>query len=315
MVTLHHFTNPLWFEEGGGFLREDSPGTLARFSRKVYERLADRVPYWCTVNEPSVYAANGYVTGEFPPADASFRNAGVVLGNMMRAHTRMYETCKELNALPQIGLATNVFLYEPARRMHPLDSMAAKLAQKNLNTEIFRYLLHGKLHFHFPFMVRVRVHSMQPDAFDFIGLNYYTRFRLRFSWRETGKVRQVIQAPPERLTDMGWEIYPEGLAESLRMVAAWTPKPIFVTENGLADDGDTKRAGFFRDHLCVLGDVRRSGVNVQGYFCWSLLDNFEWAHGYSKRFGLYHVDFATQKRTLRNGSEAMRDFIRSNTVE
>ncbi len=315
MVTLHHFTNPLWFEERGGFLRDDSPGILARFSRKVYERLADRVPYWCTVNEPSVYAANGYVTGEFPPADSNLRNAGVVLGNMMRAHTCMYQTCKEFNALPQIGLATNVFLYEPARRMHPLDAIAARLAQKNLNAEIFRYLLLGRLDFHFPFMVRVRVNSVQPDAFDFIGLNYYTRFRLRFSWHDTGKVRQVVQAPPERVTDMGWEIYPEGLAESLRMVAAWTPKPVFVTENGLADDSDTKRAGFFRDHLRVLGDVRRSGVNVQGYFCWSLLDNFEWAHGYTKRFGLYHVDFVTQKRTLRKGSEAMREFIRSNTAE
>ncbi len=311
MVTLHHFTNPLWFERRGGFLLKDSPDVLARFGRKVYERLADRVPWWCTINEPSVYAANGYVTGEFPPAQHSFTNAGCVLGNMMRAHTRMYEACKERNAVPQIGLATNIFIYEPDRRFHPMDIIAARLAHKNMNREIFRYLVHGEMDFHFPFMVRERVHGMHPDAFDFVGLNYYTRFHLRFAMGEAGYVRQVLHAPADRVTDMGWEIYPEGLAGALRMVAAWTQKPILVTENGLADDSDTKRPGFFRDHLHVLAEVLKAGVDVRGYFCWSLLDNFEWALGYSKRFGLYHVDFATQQRTMRKGSGVVRDFIRS----
>ena len=309
MVTLHHFTNPLWFEESGGFLRPDSPDVLARFSRRVYERLADRVPYWCTINEPSVFAVNGYVTGEFPPAGHSMSDAGTVLGNMLRAHTRMYEACKGYSASPQVGLATNIFIYAPARRLHPLDRIAARLAHRNMNEEILGYLVDGEMDFHFPFLVRMRLHAAPPGAFDFVGVNYYTRFHLRFSVNGTGHVTQALRSGPERTTDMGWEIYPEGLLESLRLVAARTAKPIFITENGLADDTDVKRPAFFRDHLNAVCEALKRGMDVRGYFCWSLMDNFEWAHGYSKRFGLYHVDFGTQKRTLRKGSETLRDFI------
>lgn len=312
MVTLHHFTNPLWFEESGGFLRADAPDVLARFGCKVFERLADRVPYWCTINEPSVFAVNGYVTGEFPPAHASVAEAGTVLGNMMLAHTRIYEECKALNPASHIGLATNIFIYEPARPLHPMDRIAAWLAHKNLNTEILRYLVSGEMDFHFPCIVRRRLNSSPAGTFDFIGLNYYTRFHLRFSPGETGHVRQVQIADPQRTTDMGWEIYPEGLLESLRFIAAATPKPIYITENGIADESDTKRPAFFSDHLGMVGQALKAGIDVRGYFCWSLMDNFEWAHGYAKRFGLFHVDFATQKRTLRPGSEVLRDFIGSN---
>jgi len=311
MVTLHHFTNPLWFDETGGFLRHDSPEILTRFGRRIFERLADRVPYWCTINEPSVFAVNGYVTGEFPPAECDVRKAGMVLGNMMRAHTQIYSACKAFNATPQIGLAINMFIFEPARRWHPLDCVAAMLAHRNMNLEMLRYLVDGELDFHFPFMVRTRVTSMPPDAFDFIGLNYYTRFHLRFSLREAGNVRQMILCGPERTTDMGWEIYPDGLRQLLRLMAKWTKKPVFVTENGIADDSDEKRPGFFTEHLRSLSRARDEGVDVRGYFCWTLMDNFEWAHGFSKRFGLYHVDFATQQRTLRKGSRVLRDFIRS----
>lgn len=310
MITLHHFTNPLWFEESGGFLRPDSPEILARFGRKVYERLADRVPFWCTLNEPSVYAANGFVTGEFPPAERNVEKAGIVLCNMLRAHTSIYEACKKIRDVPQIGLATNVFIYEPDRRWHPMDRIAAALAHRNFNIEIFRYLEQGEFDFHFPFMVRSRAGGMSPGAYDFIGLNYYTRFFLRFSPRDPGRVKAVLHAPPDRVTDMGWEIYPGGLADALRMAARWTTKPIFITENGIADDSDLKRAAFFRDHLRAMASARREGIDVRGYFCWSLLDNFEWAHGFSKRFGLYHVDFSTQERTLRKGSEGLRSFIR-----
>jgi beta-glucosidase len=309
VVTLHHFTNPLWFEERGGFLQNDAPATLARFATKVYERLADRVPLWCTINEPSVYAVNGYVTGEFPPARKSFREAGQVLANLMRAHASMYQACKAINPAPQIGLATNVFIYRPARPHNPFDITVARLAQKNLNDEVFRCLVNGAMDFHFPLLVRSRIRALPAHACDFIGINYYTRFLLRFSPRSVGFVRQILDAPPERVTDMGWEIYPEGLLESLKMAAAWTKMPLYVTENGLADDSDTKRPVFFRDHLQAMADARRSGIDVRGYFCWSLMDNFEWAHGFDKRFGLYHVDFSTQQRTLRKGSEVLRDFI------
>jgi beta-glucosidase len=310
MVTLHHFTDPLWFSNRGGFLQKESPAILARFARRVYERLSDRVQLWCTINEPCVYAVNGYVTGEFPPALHSFEKAGAVLGNLMRAHARVYVECKSVDPSPQIGLATNVFIYAPARPLHPMDHIAALLAHRNMNTEIFRCLNEGEFDFHFPFIVREKVNGLPTESFDFVGINYYTRFHLRFSLGAQGHVRQILNAPPDKVTDMGWEIFPEGLAESLRMVASRTKKPIYVTENGLADDGDTKRALFFKEHLSNLRSACEAGIDVRGYFCWSLMDNFEWAHGFTRRFGLYHVDFASQRRSLRKGSETLRDLIR-----
>jgi len=111
------------------------------------------------------------------------------------------------------------------------------------------------------------------------------------------------------MTDVDWEIYPEGLYRVLKKVRGYTAKPIYITENGLADDSDTKRARFIEEHLLVLNQAVAEGMNIKGYFYWSLLDNFEWAHGFNKRFGLYHVDYQTQKRTLRPGSRRYPEII------
>jgi len=141
-------------------------------------------------------------------------------------------------------------------------------------------------------------------------VNYYMRFLWKL--RPFGKPRLDIieNAPPEKLTDMGWEIYPEGLYRVLKLVSSYTSKPIYITENGIADDSDKKRAKFIEDHLLILNKAIAEGMNIRGYFYWSLIDNFEWAHGFEKRFGLYHVDYATQERTLREGSRKYPEIIR-----
>ncbi len=311
MITLHHFTNPLWFENRGGFLSEDSPDVFARFARVVYKRLSDRVPLWCTINEPAVFAVNGYFTGEFPPAHHSARSAAAVLRNLLRTHSAVYAACKTINPTPAVGIATNMFDFEPASAWNPLDVAIARIADRNLNDAILEYLADGRFRFGFPGVVRERIDANGDHGCDFVGLNYYTRFFLHWSPLRPGVVLPVTKHNAGSITDMGWEIHPAGLGRMLDRIARSTSKPIFVTENGLADDSDTLREAFINDHLAVVEKKVTEGLDLRGFFFWTLMDNFEWAHGFSKRFGLYHVDFNTQKRTLRRGSGAYGEYIRN----
>jgi len=314
IVTLHHFTDPLWFSSAGGFLRDDSPAVATRFAAKVFEQLSPRVRIWCTVNEPAVYAVAGYLTREFPPAIHEPQSMARVLANLLRTHASIYYSCKQRNPDAEIGLPTNVFFYEPAACWNPLDQIAAYYADRNFNHAILEYLTTGRFVLSLPGLVRCAADHGMPDNSDFVGLNYYTRFHLRFAPWTMKKIVPVHRSTVDERTDMGWEIYPEGISRALDLVASHTGKPILVTENGIADDSDQKRARFIREHVCRVLEARWRGVNVRGYFYWTLMDNFEWTHGYTKRFGLYHVDFATQRRTLRRGSEIYKDFVQGAVV-
>jgi len=301
MITLHHFTDPIWFEGQGAFLQEKAPEIFAGFVAKVVRRLGSKVKLWGTINEPTVYAMQGYLKGHFPPALKAPDKVGIVLRNLLRAHTAAYQRIKGVAPAAQVGLVAAIVHYEPARRWHIIDVLAARAFNRSLNEMHLEYLVDGVFKFSIPGARQVVFDSGVREAFDFVGLNYYTRLFQGFRLFGDERYREVVKALPERLTDMRWEIYPEGLYRALKMIARYTSKPVYVTENGLADDSDTKRAAFIEDHLRVLNRAVGEGMNVKGYFYWSLLDNFEWAFGFTKRFGLYHVDFTTRERTLRAG--------------
>jgi len=310
MVTLHHFTDPLWFAERGSFLDDASPTVFGRFAGVVADALGDSVRLWCTINEPTVYAVNGYVTGEFPPAENNPKRAVRVLRNMLRSHSEAYHVIKNRLPAAQVGLATNIFILEAANRWNPVSRFLVNLADRNIHESVLRYLHSGSFEFNIPGVVRDSFRGVREETSDFVGLNYYTRFRLRFRLLGGPSVVHDVPGDGRSVTDMGWEIYPEGLLRAVRLIRKFTDRPLYVTENGLADDSDTKRATFIRDHLSALEKAVAEGADIRGYFFWSLLDNFEWAHGFSKRFGLYHVDFPTQRRTLREGSRAVAECIR-----
>jgi len=309
MVTLHHFTDPLWFEEQGAFLQENSPEIFASFVERVVGRLGRKVRLWCTINEPSVYAMQGYLKAHFPPAVKDPRHVGIVFQNLLRAHTAAYQRIKKLEPQAQVGLVVALVLYDPPNDWNILDVALARSFNKGLNESHLTYLVDGIFNFSIPGAARVSFTNGIKDAFDIVGLNYYTRFFQSFGFYGGEFFKEVFKAPPEKLTDMRWEIYPEGLYRTLKMITRFTSKPIYITENGIADDSDTRRAGFIEDHLLVLNKAVADGMNVKGYFYWSLLDNFEWAFGFTKRFGLYHVDYTTQKRTLREGSKKYPEII------
>jgi beta-glucosidase len=269
MVTLHHFTNPLWFEEQGAFLQENSPDIFAAFVEKVVHRLGAKVRLWCTVNEPAVYAMMGYFYAGFPPAVKDPKHVGIVLRNMLRAHTAAYQLIKNLEPQAQVGLVPAVDLHDPLNRWNLLDVMASRTLNRSLNESHFNYLVDGLFKFSLPGAARVSYKSNDKDAFDFIGLNYYKRYFHKFKLFDGEHITNVNKTPQEKLTDMGWEIYPAGLYRALKMITRFTSKPIYITENGIADDSDTKRAGFIEDHLRVLNKAVTDGMNVKGYFFWS----------------------------------------------
>ena len=308
-VTLHHFTDPIWFQQRGGFEREDAPELLSRFANRVVRRLGPKVRFWSTINEPSVYALNGYYLTEFPPATRDAAKAITVFRNLLRGHTSCYREIKRLRADAQVGLLMNIFPFDPPSFWNLLDVVLAHYLNRGFSLAILDYLNTGVFEFSLPGVGSTRFDSGVREGFDYVGLNYYTRLRYRFSPFDGGKFAEVQTLPPSELTDMGWEIYPEGLYRALAMVSSRTTKPIYITENGIADDRDLRRAAFIEDHIRVANRAIANGMNVRGYFYWSLLDNFEWAKGFDVRFGLYAVDYATQKRTLREGSKKYGEMI------
>ena len=297
MVTLHHFTNPLWWEHRGAFEKESNIIYWIRFCSKMFEVLADRVEWWCTINEPAVYASMGYVLGEFPPGERSFKKTRHVSLNLMRAHALCYRTLKSMkhgrNA--KIGLVKNINIFDPYRRWNPLHRFQAKLLDGMFNRCWIKGLQTGR--FKPPSAVRsVAIDGLKGSS-DFIGVNYYTHL-LTTPFMPTKVEIDPLIRPWEERTDFRYAMYAEGLKRAFDMVSSLNI-PIIVTENGVADDDDDMRPEHVRRHLLITSEAIANGHDIRGFYHWSLMDNFEWAEGYEQCFGLYHVDFETQKRTLR----------------
>jgi beta-glucosidase len=311
MVTLHHFTHPLWFDDRGGFERAANLPAFEAFCAWAFREYGAEADLWCTINEPAVFTAMGYLLGTFPPGRRDPRQAARVLANLLAAHVRVYHALK---ALPggdraEIGLVKNVFQFDPFRRWHPLDWAVCRVLDAAYNRSVLGVLADGVFRMTIP--GRVRLVEAVPGgrgATDFLGLNYYSHACLKT--RVGRELFARAPRPGDVMTDMPYAVYPEGLYRALRDVAA-LGKPIMVTENGIADARDDRRATFIRRYLHAVARAIQDGVDVRAYYYWSLMDNFEWAEGYDMRFGLYAVDFATQERRLRDGAGAFREIVRS----
>ena len=310
VITLHHFTNPIWFEGMGAFEKEENSAYFLKFCEVIFEELSDIVPIWCTFNEPSVYVAQGYFQGIFPPGKKDPVLAGIVLENMLNTHVAVY---KKLKSLPngdkvQIGLVKNIFQFDPSRRWNLVDWIFSILLNDIYTNEPLKYLKTGKSSFYLPGMVDREISN--PDAvksLDFIGLNYYARLFVkgRIGSKEPF---ELVQREGDVLTDMGWPVYPEGFYKALKKVNE-LGLPIYVTENGIADESDKIRPMFIKKYLYAMDKAMSERIDVRGYFYWSLMDNFEWAEGYDGKFGLYNVDRVTLERNLREGSKAFIEIV------
>jgi beta-glucosidase len=294
MVTLHHFTNPAWFAAAGGWEDRSNLDAFRRFARLAGERFGDRVDLWITINEPEVYGFYAYDSGIFPPGVRDRSRALVVIANLIEAHGLAARELHEADLVDAdgdgrpalVGAAKHWTLLEPRRPWSPLDRLIARWQHRVFNEAVVHALAGGAIDMRIPGVRAVRRHVDElQGASDFLGVNYYTR------WRVGAFGKDALTPRPGALTsDLGWEIYPEGLELALRAMAPFG-LPLFVTENGVADAGDRWRPQFLHATLDALDRARESGVDVRGYMHWSLFDNFEWAEGFAGRFGLYRCDF------------------------
>lgn len=302
-VTLWHFTLPLWFSESGGFERKDAPEIFARYCAFVVRELSDLCTDFSTMNEPNVYGSNGWLRGSWPPfkrfsltdlisitnsgrtyeskADRGFAPLFMyvrVMNNLVQSHNRAYDEIKKVSPHVDVSVVKHIILFHA--NWNPIYKLIAWVTN---------YLWTYK------FMNQVY------KKCDSIGLNYY--FHKKFG--DTATYEK---------TDMDWDIYPEGIEEALMMLARYK-KPIFVSESGLADAKDVHRANYIIRQVRATWRAIQRGADVRGHMYWSLLDNYEWALGFEKRFGLVAIDYRTMKRTVRQSVQVYRKICLENAVE
>lgn len=306
MITLHHFTNPLWFEKKGAFLNPDSTDIFLKYVNKVVNAYKDKVELWCTINEPSIYAVNGYFTGLYPPGLKDAKLTAKVYAKLLEIHSETYNLIKSVCPVSQVGLVINYIIFEPPHPLNLFDVVASRFFNESINNSQLEYLKSGKFKFFFPFIVNEQFISKNKDSFDFIGLNYYTRSFLKFRFNRKKMLEILITESKNGHSDMNWEIYPEGLYRALCFIKKYSNKPIYITENGIADYTDKKREAFIRDHIAVINKALEDGFDIKGYYYWSLLDNYEWGFGFDVKFGLIDVDFNTQERKIKHSSKIFR---------
>ncbi len=309
MITLHHFTHPIWFEELGAFENEENIKYFVEFSQRVFARYKDRVKYWCTFNEPNVYITGGYFITEFPPGIYSPVTAGIVFENILKAHVKTYKELKKHEPTVQIGIVQSTFQFEPLRRWHLGDWAIARISSNIFNETTLSFFRTGTMNYLLPFETSRSYTDLEaPNTIDFIGLNYYSHHAYKFDF-DFRKATQSIAVEGEEMTDMSYTIYPEGIYRAIEEVSK-LGKPIIITENGIADAKDDRRGKFIKQSLYAVSKAIKDGFDIRGYYYWSLIDNFEWAEGYSMKFGLYEVDFETQERKLREGSKEYIEIIK-----
>jgi beta-glucosidase len=305
MATLLHFTLPQWLVARGGVLAPDFVEKFAEFSAEAARRCWSMVEHWCTVNEPNVQMFMGYLQGHWPPAKKSPAEATQAFVALLKAHAAASREIRAVSPEAQIGVAMNLICFEPHSRGSLLDWISTRMVSNAYNWAFYDAIKKGRIQFRLPGQEPIDepLDTLLHSA-DFIGVNYYTRYRIRFSPRAEGFVEW--QPGPNPRSDLGWEIYPEGLLRLLREASRRYQLPLYITENGIADHRDSLRGGFIEDHIHSVALALQEGLPVQGYFHWSLLDNFEWAEGFEPRFGLYRVNYETLQRTATSSLDTFR---------
>jgi len=302
MVTLNHFTLPRWVAEQGGWENEQMVEWIAAFTRRVARKLGAEVDLWCTLNEPNVLMLQGYLKGIWPPGKTDGKLAMKVLARLIRAHARMAAELREHDTVDadgdghatRVGIAHHVRIFEAASRS-PLDRLVVGITDQLFNQTLVDCNRTGRIQLTVPGMADLdeAVPGLQ-GSYDYLGLNYYSRDMMRADLKDPSLSKQYV-APGRPVNDLGWDIYPEGLHQALVRYGK-AGLPIYITENGMADAKGERRADFLRTHFEALVRAAQEGVDVRGYFHWSLLDNFEWAEGFEPRFGLFQVDYQSPER-------------------
>ncbi|MEO7019651.1 MAG: glycoside hydrolase family 1 protein [Ktedonobacteraceae bacterium] len=320
VVTLHHFTEPLWFADRGGFADAANIVLFVRYVKYVIVQLQDLCDFWITFNEPNVYAGMGYMLGSFPPGEHNIKRAALVIRNMLQAHVEAFYTISEQQPEARIGYCLHYRLFDPARPLWLPDVITAALQEEGCNWA----LLKATETDHFPFPLNFVLEPLKraPGTRDYHGVNYYTREMVQFDATRPGDLfARRFYRPGAVMNDPGLEgnfgeIYPQGLYRVLKGVYKRTRgnKPLYITENGFCDAQDDRRPRAILEHVAQMHRAIQEGIPVRGYLHWTLTDNFEWAEGWGARFGLIELDQRTQKRTPRGSASLFGEICRANAI-
>ncbi|WP_010248945.1 glycoside hydrolase family 1 protein [Acetivibrio cellulolyticus] len=301
LITLHHFSEPLWFYEMGGWLKTGNSNYFLEYVKYVIEHLGDEVCEWITFNEPNVYTKFGYIFGLWPPGHRKLSMSSKVCSEIIKAHVKAYQIIhsirKEMgfNGKTRVGFAMHIRIFCGVTFMGRLLSKAADYFFHELYMEGMI-----KSNIKFPLSVNGHKHTAATYA-DFIGINYYTRNIIEFSFSPSNLFHSIRNDNELDKNDLGWDIYPEGIYSVCKKYYERYRLPIYITENGISDKSDSKRPNFICSHLANIAKAIGEGTEIQRYYHWTLMDNFEWLDGQEANFGLYHCNFETQERTIRPG--------------
>jgi beta-glucosidase len=298
VVTLHHFTNPLWFTQKGGWENKRAIDFFLPFVQRITELLSPHVRFWVTINEPMVYVYHAYVLGIWPPQQRSLAKGRAVAGNLLAAHAEAYRLIHAVYKnrdlpLPMVSIAHNLQAFVPCRPTLR-NRVALYLKNKRFNRDFIEW-------------------AMRKRSLDFLGINYYSRSLI--DTKGWGAEHLLLDTcldnhKPLPKNSLGWDIYPQGLYDLLLMLKKYR-LPVFILENGICTADDSLRWDFIRQHIAAMHQAMQKGVRLIGYLYWSLLDNFEWDKGYSPRFGLAEVDYASCKRTVRGSARQFAEVCRT----
>lgn len=296
-LTLQHFTVPQWLAARGGWTWAGVVERFSAYAARCVEAFSDVVDYWATLNEPTVLAQGGYLGTRWPPGSGSFAAYRAALVNMLRAHREGYRAIKAVRAQAQVGLVLAMPRYEPKRAVWR-DRAAARLHDWVFNGNVLTALADELLLP--PLALRPRRLEGLSQSYDWLGLNYYGRYRVRFAPLAFGAAfGRHEQTDSIRTATSDWgEVHPEGLIHQLRRLAA-LGVPLYVTENGVFEDRPGRQVEYLDAHLEASRRALDEGIDVRGYFWWTLVDNFEWAEGWGTPFGMFALDRATQRRSPR----------------
>ncbi|RJQ40532.1 MAG: glycoside hydrolase family 1 protein [Anaerolineaceae bacterium] len=311
MLTLHHFTDPIWIYEKGGWENEETANFFARYVEKIVQIFHDLTDMWITINEPTVYVFGGYMSGEFPPGKSDPKAAFQVMCNLVRGHARAYRAIHKIQPHAMVGFAKNFRAMIPARKWFPPDHWIKTFSYNSFNNAFANTLVNGKLKF-------ALWKESIPEAIgtqDYIGVNYYTRDQIKFNLLSAKSVFQERYFNPNaELSENGFIANePIGFTESLQ----WAQRyglPIYITENGVEDSRDSMRPHYLITHLYQLWKAIQGGIDIRGYMHWSQVDNFEWERAWTQRFGLWGLNIETQERIRRPSVDIYHDICTQNAI-
>ncbi len=330
-ATLYHWDLPAALDDRGGWLNRDIAGWFAEYAGIMFDALGDRVPMWATINEPWVVSDGGYLHGKLAPGHRNLFEAPIASHNLLRAHGMAVEAFRASRAATDshVGIVVNL---EPQYAVSdsPEDVAATARADAYMNRQYLDPLFFGRYPDEMGEIFGEAWLDWPADDMkliaqpgDFVGINYYKRNVTRHDVEYKPVRTSGVHQPENVHTELGWEVYPSALTRILLWVQErYGDIPLYITENGaafndppVAIDGvvdDPLRVEYLRGHLQAAKEAIRQGVALRGYFVWSLLDNFEWSHGYSRRFGIVHVNYETQQRTIKASGKFYANAARTN---